>query len=1028
MEKKFRLKKDPQRVGVWSGGDKHRRIRGGREYYLVNFPNGADWIPASELEEITPATPTMPADLFRGGKLSGDADLRRALTHVRLTGRLTDMIYSMDATNTDFYPHQFKPVVKLLHSPLKGILIADEVGLGKTIEAGLIWKELEARFDYRRLLVLCPASLREKWRDELKNKIGVGAQIADASEFLQKAEGGDDFALVCSHQGMRLPPEDGGKSAKHKLARFLREREGGEPFVDMLIVDEAHHMRNRLTQTRKTCRLLRLASHHIILLTATPVNNKNEDLFSLLNLLTANSDERPEDFGRILEANRPLVELRDFVKAKNTAPSDVRRGIEKAMQNPLLSDSRQLRGLLDYLPPDGAFTGEARANVMHRLEKANLLGHCLTRTMKREVKSDFGVKREPFDHSVAMSPKEAEFYGAVEKTVAAYFGYEPEISPGNVLAMGVPHRMASSCMAAACRRWLSQSGDDDEADDFADGEYGGSDEYSFSGRGGLTRDLCSLCQARFSGEYADALAADDSKYNKLLGIMRDYFDGNPQAKAVLFSEFIGTLSYLQERLKANGVSVRLLKGGLSTEAKGDVVRDFRDNPEVRVLLSSEVGGEGIDLQFSQLLINYDIPWNPMRLEQRIGRLDRLGQKHERIIIWNMFHKGTINEHIYALLQDKLNLCRRAFGGMEPVLAEKVGELTRELLVRGLSDREKQELVEQKAAALMENSRMTEELEKEAPHLVGLGDYIAGQISAARDLHRRIGGGELCRYLRDFLRARYPGSVLENNNGVYRLSLQSDAFCALCGFVTDTNPPVKTRFVRDMNGDVVFGNAATDAKRGAAEVISQYHPLIRFAAANNDKITPAVAVKIPAARDLPPPGVYLIAGALWSYGGAGRTSEKMAYVGEVLNGAAISAEDAEKLANRAVNDGEYWSEYRTAVSAFPSVADSLDELFLSLSDKFRVFADELRDEDADRMEIEQKQVMRHRDDGLAAFDARIEIYKQEGARMRGILAAEEKRRETFKGRMDARLAYMQERRKQDAAESSSQIFAAAILVE
>ena len=127
----------------------------------------------------------------------------------KIIGALGDVIYSMEATNTDFYAYQFKPVVKILESPTNSVLIADEVGLGKTIEAGLIWTELRSRFDMRRLLVICPAALREKWRYELSSKFRVMAQICDASETLNILRDEEmqlrGFAIVASMQGLRPP-------------------------------------------------------------------------------------------------------------------------------------------------------------------------------------------------------------------------------------------------------------------------------------------------------------------------------------------------------------------------------------------------------------------------------------------------------------------------------------------------------------------------------------------------------------------------------------------------------------------------------------------------------------------------------------------------------------------------------------------------------------------------------------------------------------------------------------------------------
>jgi len=140
-----------------------------------------------------------PLDMLETKSLGRPIDLRRTLTHVKLSGRLADVIYGMEATNTDCCAYRFKQVIKALESPTNGILITDEVGLGKTTEAGLIWTELRSRFDLRRLVVLCPATLREKWKRELSTKIGVASQICDARETMgllrDNIGGGVDSAL-----------------------------------------------------------------------------------------------------------------------------------------------------------------------------------------------------------------------------------------------------------------------------------------------------------------------------------------------------------------------------------------------------------------------------------------------------------------------------------------------------------------------------------------------------------------------------------------------------------------------------------------------------------------------------------------------------------------------------------------------------------------------------------------------------------------------------------------------------------------
>ena len=146
---------------------------------------------------------TTPVDLLKRGRVGDGADLRRAVTHARLTGRLADVIYSMDTTGTDFYAHQFKPIVKLMNSVSRGILIADEVGLGKTIEAGLLWTELRTRFDFRRLFVLCPAMLRDKWRSELRQRFGVTADVLGRCRHAgppSAGRAGRPFRELCDHR------------------------------------------------------------------------------------------------------------------------------------------------------------------------------------------------------------------------------------------------------------------------------------------------------------------------------------------------------------------------------------------------------------------------------------------------------------------------------------------------------------------------------------------------------------------------------------------------------------------------------------------------------------------------------------------------------------------------------------------------------------------------------------------------------------------------------------------------------------
>ena len=157
---------NPGKLGATTG---QIRSRGGINYFGVRWRDGSsDYVAEDQLELTAAGGCDDPYTLIASGRLGRSEDLRRSLTHVHLSGRLANLVYAMGVTNTEFFPHQYKPLLTLLESPANGLLIADEVGLGKTIEAGIIWTELRAREDMRRLLIVCPAMLREKWRDELK--------------------------------------------------------------------------------------------------------------------------------------------------------------------------------------------------------------------------------------------------------------------------------------------------------------------------------------------------------------------------------------------------------------------------------------------------------------------------------------------------------------------------------------------------------------------------------------------------------------------------------------------------------------------------------------------------------------------------------------------------------------------------------------------------------------------------------------------------------------------------------------------
>ena len=1003
---RVRLKHNPGRIGVLTG---ETREYGGLRRWKVTFPEGIQYVPEDQLELVGEGGDD-PLDLLERARFGDGVVLRRTITHARLTGRLADVIYSMDTTGTDFYAHQFKPVVSLMNSAGRGLLIADEVGLGKTIEAGLIWTELRTRYDFRRLLVLCPAILREKWQRELRKRFGVDADILDAGETLARLRRADQesratgFAIVASLQGLRphkgWDEGDVGESgASSRLARFLEEKSHDDPLVDLCVIDEAHYLRNRETMTAALGRLIRAVSDYIVLLSATPIHLRSDDLYSLLNLVDKDTFNRPQAFDDILRANEPLVRARDLVlrgpNASDTATS-LRQELLRASANPLLSGSAQLRALIR----EEAWRSDlSRASVVarlaERLERVNLLGHAIARTRKRDVE-ERRVIRHVKALLVPLTRVEREFYDAVTEAVREY-SIAHDAHEGFLQV--TPQRQMSSSMPAALRFWL-QGGT-------LDGEDPDEDE----------RPLRSELAARAS-EFANLqeLWLNDSKYERFRLSLQSLLEDNRDEKIVVFSYFRATLQYLCERLAQDGIRSIALHGGVGD--KDGAVLEFRESGGHRVLLSSEVGSEGIDLQFARIVINYDLPWNPMRVEQRIGRIDRLGQQAEKIHVLNLVYAETIDARIYERLFRRLEVFEGALGSLEPVLGETIQELTRDLFSRHLTPKEEEERIDQTGLALERRRQMEDKLEAEATTLTAYGDYILNQVKAARDLHRSISARDIRSYVIDFLNVHYRGSEFREASDDpmrFDVSLSNDARRDLGKYLREQRLDGSTRLVRDTVNWVPcrFENTAIPDLGGRQEVISQFHPLVRFVGKRlsepEQQNRPAVAVRL-CAQGLPAglgPGQYAFSVQRWSVRGL-RDMERLYYAAAALcsSSEGIKLEDAEALIVTAAEDGEGWLGAHRSVDV-ERVMGTATESCIAPSDRaFSEYVHDRRAENEDRARVQTSMLDDHYRTQRRGLEAVLYGHRSLGRDR--LVAATEGRLRALNARVDRRRKEIAER--------------------
>lgn len=529
----------------------------GEEVAAQPEPSFESYLPAASEVEFDPEDSRIVARLTKNEfDRIQDYHLNLTAQHLSLVSGFEVLLCLPLLRGVEEYPFQVNTARQVLRTMRGRALLCDEVGLGKTIEAGLILKEYSMRGLARKVLVLTPPALVSQWEEEMQDKFGLDFVTHEDPEFRALgAAAWERFDRVIA--SLHTAKSAGNSAAIHRLA------------YDLIIVDEAHHLRNRATVNWKFVNEVK--SKYLLLLTATPAQNNLDELFNLITLLSPGQLKTPSAF------RREFVERGDPRKPKN------RTKLRELLMDVMVRNTRSQVSIA--LPPRRAFTLRVR-----------------------------------------LSPGERALYDAVTRFVRSeYHGRSTE----RFIAHTLQAEVGSS--AQALRATLASMVPRDP------------------NRCSALEALCDQAAAVTASAKAEALLKTLSQWSE---------------KVLVFTKYRETQQFVLKALEQAGVPAAAFSGAMSASQKDEQVAAFaRDR---QVLVSTDVGSEGRNLQFCHTLVNYDLPWNPMKIEQRVGRVHRIGQK-EPVHILNLAAHDTVEDYILEVLDSKINMFELVVGEVGEIL-------------------------------------------------------------------------------------------------------------------------------------------------------------------------------------------------------------------------------------------------------------------------------------------------------------------------------------------------------------------------
>ena len=754
--------------------------RRGRQLYKVSW--GSLVTDELEVNLLPDCDISDPFERCMSGIFGSYSEYSKKNTTFKIRSSNNNTISSLKASKTLFRAYQFKPLLKFLNSPNRRLLVADEVGLGKTIEAGHIMLELKARRELNHVLIVCPKSLQRKWKDELAFKFGLQFKIYESQKDLLADMQEHRVAVhaIINYEKIRMKRQKSkdDKKTKDEMPKNIVEFLSQNDFhFSLVLCDEAHKMRNRETQTYKGAEIIMSQANAAVFLTATPVMISTENLYNLLHLLDNTRYYNYQIFDNRLQENRPFVDaLTDLnhhvplpVIAKNLNEAEILTRFfsdeveifsHQTTVGKAFADDAMYQEIIQML--NGEDNSKNRARLQYLISSMSMMNNIFSRTRKREVTTDMSqAERKPHMRKVVLTEEERiEFDRVIEeyKDDNSYTDYlgEEVLTQGGALGLVEKKRQVASSVSA----YLNTENNLDK----------GIDE---------------------SADYTDA------KFEELLRIIDEVFRHGTK-KIVIFALFRKTLKYLQIRFKQRGFGTLMIHG--MVENRIDILDEFKNNPNAHILLSSEVGSEGLDMQFCNSMVNYDLPWNPMVVEQRIGRIDRFGQKSPTVNIYNVIVADSIQEDIYIRLLDRIGIFRGTIGDMEAILdapLERGGSVTiqdvynkleKELYTSRLTEDEKRRKIAEIELAIANEKESIKHLEEGLDNALTNDAYFKDEINRIQNNNAYVTEIELRNYLESAIRQELTTcSLVKVEKDIYELQLPLSNPRILLNFLTQNQP-------------------------------------------------------------------------------------------------------------------------------------------------------------------------------------------------------------------------------------------------